>query len=47
MTALPEPPACLLTVAEYALLGESTTGYTELRECHLVTWNLFPPISPE
>lgn len=36
MTALPQPPAHLLTVAEYAQLGETTSGYTELQEGNLI-----------
>ena len=36
MTALPQPPAQLLTVAEYAQLGETNTGYTELQEGNLI-----------
>jgi len=36
VTALPEPPAHLLTVAEYAQLGETTAGYTELHEGNLI-----------
>lgn len=37
MTALPQPPAHLLTAAEYAELGEITNGYSELQEGNLVT----------
>lgn len=36
MTALPEPPGHLLTVAEYAALGETESGYTELLEGRLL-----------
>lgn len=36
MTALPQPPAHLLTVAEYAELGETESGYTELVEGRLL-----------
>ncbi|MGH3516186.1 MAG: Uma2 family endonuclease [Haloechinothrix sp.] len=36
MTALPQPPFHLLTVAEYAALGEVETGYTELLEGRLL-----------
>jgi Uma2 family endonuclease len=36
VTALPEPPTHLLTVGEYAQLGETTTGYTELQEGKLI-----------
>ena len=36
MTGLPPPPAHLLTVAEYAQLGETTTGYTELQQGNLI-----------
>lgn len=36
MTALPQPPAHLLTVAEYTQLGETTIGYTELQEGNLI-----------
>ncbi len=43
MTALPQPPAHLLTVAEYARLGETTTGYTELQEGNLI---MSPSSSP-
>jgi Uma2 family endonuclease len=43
VTALPQPPAHLLTVAEYAQLGETTTGYTELEEGNLF---LSPSSSP-
>ena len=43
MTALPQPPAHLLTVAEYAQLGETTTGYTELQEGNLI---MSPSSSP-
>jgi Uma2 family endonuclease len=43
MIALPHPPAHLLTVAEYAQLGETTTGYTELQEGNLI---LSPSSSP-
>lgn len=43
MTALPEPPARLLTVAAYAQLGETTTDYTELQEGHLI---ISPSSSP-
>jgi hypothetical protein len=41
--ALPQPPAHLLTVAEYAQLGETTTGYTELQEGNLI---MSPSSSP-
>jgi hypothetical protein len=40
--ALPQPPAHLLTVAEYAQLGE-TTGYTELQDGNLI---MSPSSSP-
>ena len=43
MIALPQPPAHLLTVAEYAQLGETTTGYTELQEGNLI---MSPSSSP-
>ncbi|MGH3687021.1 MAG: Uma2 family endonuclease [Pseudonocardiaceae bacterium] len=43
MTALPQPPTHLLTVAEYAQLGETTTGYTELQEGNLI---ISPSSSP-
>jgi Uma2 family endonuclease len=43
VTALPQPPARLLTVAEYAQLGETTTGYTELQEGNLI---MSPSSSP-
>ena len=43
MIALPHPPAHLLTVAEYAQLGETTTGYTELQEGNLI---ISPSSSP-
>ncbi len=36
MTALPQPPAHLLTVTEYAELGETESGYTELVEGRLL-----------
>jgi Uma2 family endonuclease len=36
VTALPEPPSHLLTIAEYAALGETDSGYTELMEGRLV-----------
>lgn len=39
MTALPDPPQAeprLLTVAEYAALGETEFGYTELEEGHVI-----------
>lgn len=36
MTALPQPPMHLLTVAEYAELGETESGYTELVEGRLL-----------
>lgn len=36
MTALPQPPVHLLTVAEYAELGETESGYTELLEGRLL-----------
>jgi len=32
VTALPQPPTRLLTIAEYAELGETESGYTELLE---------------
>jgi hypothetical protein len=41
--ALPPPPTHLLTVAEYAQLSETTTGYTELQEGNLV---ISPSSSP-
>lgn len=34
--AIPQPPAHLLTVAEYAQLGEIPSGYTELQEGKLI-----------
>ncbi|WNV90157.1 Uma2 family endonuclease [Umezawaea sp. Da 62-37] len=37
MTALPVPPNHLLTIAEYASLGEVESGYTELLEGCLFT----------
>ena len=43
MTVLPEPPARLLTVAEYTRLGETSTGYTELQQGHLI---MSPSSSP-
>ncbi len=43
MTALPGPPARLLTVAEYAQLDETTTGHTELQEGNLI---MSPSSSP-
>lgn len=43
MTALPQPPAHLLTVAEYTQLGETTIGYTELQEGNLI---MSPSSSP-
>ncbi|MGH4022223.1 MAG: hypothetical protein ACRDT0_23915 [Pseudonocardiaceae bacterium] len=36
MTALPQPWDHLLTVAEYAELGETESGYTELLEGRLL-----------
>ncbi|MGH3697088.1 MAG: Uma2 family endonuclease [Pseudonocardiaceae bacterium] len=36
MTALPQPLAQLLTVAQYAELGETESGYTELLEGRLL-----------
>ncbi len=36
MTALPQPPMHLLSVAEYAELGEIESGYTELWEGRLL-----------
>ncbi|MGH3978972.1 MAG: Uma2 family endonuclease [Pseudonocardiaceae bacterium] len=36
MTALPQPPVHLLTVTEYAELGETESGYTELVEGRLL-----------
>ncbi|MGH4018275.1 MAG: Uma2 family endonuclease [Pseudonocardiaceae bacterium] len=36
MTALPQPPTHLLSVAEYAELGEIESGYTELWEGRLL-----------
>lgn len=36
MTALSQPPAQLLTVAEYAEFGETESGYTELLEGRLL-----------
>lgn len=36
MTAIPVPPNHLLTVAEYAALGEVESGYTELLEGRLL-----------
>lgn len=36
MTAVPQPLAQLLTVAEYAELGETESGYTELLEGRLL-----------
>ncbi|SFP29246.1 Endonuclease, Uma2 family (restriction endonuclease fold) [Amycolatopsis arida] len=36
MSTLPEPPSHLLTIAEYAALGEVETGYTELVEGRLL-----------
>lgn len=36
MTALPQPPVHLLTVAEYAELDETESGYTELLEGRLL-----------
>ncbi|MGH3908383.1 MAG: Uma2 family endonuclease [Pseudonocardiaceae bacterium] len=36
MTALPQPPGHLLTVAEYAELGESTSGSSELQEGNII-----------
>jgi Uma2 family endonuclease len=36
VTALPQPPAHLLTVTEYAELGETESGYTELVEGRLL-----------
>lgn len=36
MTALPQPPVHLLTVAEYVELGETEPGYTELVEGRLL-----------
>lgn len=48
MTALPEPDADseprLLTVAEYAALGETENGYTELQEGHVL---MSPSPSPD
>lgn len=35
MTVLPEPPSHLLTIAEYAALGETEPGHTELKEGRL------------
>lgn len=36
MTAVPQPPLYLLTIAEYAALAESESGYTELVEGRLL-----------
>lgn len=36
MTALPQPPVHLLTVAEYVELDETESGYTELLEGRLL-----------
>ncbi|MGH3321555.1 MAG: Uma2 family endonuclease [Streptosporangiaceae bacterium] len=36
MTAVPQPPVRLLTIAEYAALGETDSGYTELVEGRLL-----------
>ena len=36
VTALPQPPAHLLTVTEYAELGETESGYRELVEGRLL-----------
>ncbi|GLZ32760.1 hypothetical protein Lesp02_49480 [Lentzea sp. NBRC 105346] len=44
MTALPEPPSHLLTVAEYAALGETEPGYTELQEGRIL---MSPSPTPE
>ncbi|GAA1701127.1 Uma2 family endonuclease [Kribbella yunnanensis] len=44
MTAVPLPPAHLLTVGEYAALGEDDTGRSELMEGNLV---LSPNPSPD
>lgn len=44
MTALPEPPGHLLTVAEYAVLGEIESGYIELLEGRLL---MSPSPSPD
>jgi Uma2 family endonuclease len=44
MTAVPLPPAHLLTVAEYATLGEDETGRSELMEGNLV---MSPSPSPD
>lgn len=44
MTAVPLPPAHLLTVGEYAALGEDDSGRSELMEGNLV---LSPSPSPD
>jgi Uma2 family endonuclease len=36
VTAVPQPPSRLLTIAEYAALGETDTGYMELQEGRLL-----------